>query len=95
MTKTFSWLPLALCSLALPASISMAPVQAQVPGFCHSPAGEAKAKLSLLRAAIAGDTEAQRAYDRQVAEDARELQQCRARNWPKIRLFGCGCMNVT
>ena len=94
MTKTFSWLPLALCSLALPVSISMAPVQAQVPGFCHSPAGEAKAKLNLLRAAIAGDVEAQQAYDQQVAADARELQQCRARNWPQnqaiwLRLHEC------
>ncbi len=94
MTKKFSWLPLALCSLILPISTSISPAQAQVPGFCHSPPGEAKAKLKLLRAAIAGDAAAQRAYDQKVAEDARRLQECRSRNWPRnqaiwLRLHEC------
>ncbi len=94
MTKKFSWLPLVLCSLALPVSSTMAPAQAQVPGFCHSQPGEAKAKLKLLRAAIAGDTAAQQAYDQQVAADARDLQQCRSRTWPQnqaiwLRLHEC------
>lgn len=94
MTKKFSWLHLALCSLALPLSLSASPAQAQVPGFCHSPPGEAKAKLKLLRASIAGDAAAQQAYNQQVAADARQLQQCRSRNWPQnqaiwLRLHEC------
>ena len=101
MTKRFSWVHLSLIPLTLSSSLitpfqglNKATAQAPGAGVCHAAPGEAKAKLSLLRAAIAGDAAAQQSYDQQIAEDARELQDCRAQNWPKnqaiwLRLHEC------
>ena len=70
------------------------PVQAQLSKFCQLPNSAVKQKENLLASALTGNQEAKQRYQKLLKQHARQLQECRRRNWPQIqaiwlRLYPC------
>lgn len=70
------------------------PAKAQLTEYCQLPPEAAKEKENLRLSALKGKQEAQKRYQQLVQKQARDLQECRNRNWPQIqaiwlRLYPC------
>lgn len=70
------------------------PVSAQLSQFCQLSNTEVKQKQNLLASALKGNQQAQQRYQELLKQHARQLKECRRRNWPHIqaiwlRLYPC------
>ncbi len=76
------------------ASIASQPLPPQTHMACQLSVEASQQKESLRIAALSGNREAQNRYKSLVAENARQLQECRQENWPRnqaiwLRLYPC------
>lgn len=80
-------------SMLIP-SFGLPPARAQATEYCHLSPSEAKTKENLRLSALKGNQNAQKRYQELIKQHAKELQDCRRRNWPKnqaiwLRLYPC------
>jgi Glycosyl hydrolase-like 10 len=76
------------------ASIASQPIPAEISIPCQASAEAIAQKESIRTAAISGNREAQNRYKQLIAQQAKQLQQCRQENWPRnqaiwLRLYPC------